>query len=346
MRRFCRILAFTCGALLLLGTGRSSHADSNKIVTVYTARHTPADDQLYQLFTKETGIKVVLVQSKAQELLQRIKLEDTNSDADVFFSSDATDLWHGADANLLQPIQSADILAEVPAKLRDPQNRWIAVSYRTRLFVYDTTRVKPNKVPDYESLADPRWQSQILTRSATTSDIQAWVAAMIDALGADAAEAWAKGMAQNFGHQPGGSDVEQITSMLAGNGTIAICSSDKVARLLATNQDATLRQQLAHVGILYPNQDNRGAHIDLAGAGLVAHAPHQANALKFLAFLVSPEAQHLFTDVNFEFPVRNDVPNNATVAAWGDLKTDDPRVAALVKNNTAAILMLSRVGWQ
>jgi len=345
MRRFCRILAFACSALLFPGVVQPGHADSNHIVTVYSARHTPADDQLYRLFTKETGIKVVLVQSKPEELLQRIKLEDENSDADVFFTSDAADLWHGADANLLQPIQSAEVLAHVPAKLRDPQNRWIATSYRARLIVYDTTRVKPSKIPAYESLADPRWQSQILTRSATTSDIQAWVAAMIDALGAEAAEAWAKGMAQNFGHQPGGSDAEQITSMLAGNGSIAICSSDKVARFLTT-QDPSLRQQLAHVGVLYPNQDDRGAHIDLAGAGLVAHAPHPANALKFLAFLVSPEAQHLFTEVNFEFPVRTDVPNNAIVASWGDLKTDDPRVAALVRNNTTAILMLSRVGWQ
>lgn len=345
MRRFCRILACASSALLLLGAVPPAGADSNNIVTVYSARHTPADDQLYQLFTKETGIKIVLVQSKPNELLQRIKLEAENSDADVFVTSDAADLYHATDFNLLQPIQSAEVLAHVPAKLRDPENRWIAIAFRARLFVYDTTRVKPNKIPTYESLADPRWQSQVLTRSATTTDVQAWVAAMIDALGQDATEAWARGVAQNFGRHPAGSDAEQVTAMLAGNGSIAVCSSDKIARLFAT-QDPALRQQLAHLGVLYPDQEDRGTHIDLAGAGLAAHAPHAANALKFLAFLVSPEAQHLFTEVNFEFPARADAPNNAIVASWGDLKTDDPRVAAQVRNNAAAILMLDRVGWE
>jgi iron(III) transport system substrate-binding protein len=345
MRRFCRILACASGVLLLLGAAQPAPADGNNIVTVYSARHTPADEELYQLFTKETGIKVVLVQSKPNELLQRIKLEAENSDADVFITSDAADLYHATDFNLLQPIQSADVIDHVPAKLRDPQNRWVAITYRARIFVYDKTRVKAGKIPTYESLADPRWQSQVLTRSATTPDVQAWVAAMIDAVGQDAAEAWARGMAQNFGRHPGGSDTEQITAMLAGNGSIAVCSSDKVARFFTT-QNAALRQQLAHLGILYPNQDDRGTHIDLAGAGMAVHAPHAANALKLLEFLVSSEAQHLFTEINFEFPARADAPSNAIIAAWGDLKADDPRVAALVRNNTAAILMMSRAGWE
>lgn len=347
MRFPCRIPALGCLALMLLAFAapRPGAADSGNTITIYSARRTPVDSQLYQLFTQKTGIKVNVVESKPNELLQRIKLEDDHSDADIFMTVDAADLWHATDENLLQPLTSADIIAQVPAKLRDPQNRWIAFASRTRLIVYDKNKVKLSKLSTYEALADPRWQSEILARSATTDDTQALVATMIDAIGAERTEAWAKGMAQNFGRRPQGSDSDQIAAILAGNGVIAICSSDKVGHMFST-KNPSLQQQLQQLGVFYPDQQDRGAHIDLAGAGLVAHAPHPANAVKFLEFLISPDAQRLIADVNFEYPVRADVAANPVIAAWGDFKADDPRVPALVRNNAAAILLMSRVGWQ
>ncbi|HVJ43136.1 MAG TPA: extracellular solute-binding protein [Dongiaceae bacterium] len=324
---------------------RPSRADSDHILNIYSARRTPVDAQLYQLFTEKTGITINVVQSKPSELLQRIKLEGDNSDADIFVTVDANDLWRAADYKLLQPVSSTELAAQVPAKMRDPQNRWFAFSSRARVIVYDKSKVKLSKLSTYEALADPKWQSEILTRSATADDIQAMVATMIDAIGADRTQAWARGMAQNFGRQPEGSDGDQVVAMLAGNGSIALCSSDKIARLFTT-QDPTLKQSLQHIGIFFPNQQDRGVHIDLAGGGVAAHAPHLANAVKFLEFMVSPEAQRLIADVGFQYPVRADVAPNPVVAGWGSFKADDPRVEALARNNGAAILLMSRAGWQ
>jgi len=349
MRCSRRILTLGSLALMVLCATiqpmRPSRADDDHILNLYSARRTPVDAQLYKLFTDKSGIKINVVQGKPSELLQRIKLEGDNSTADVFVTADANDLWRAADYKLLRPVTSAELAAQVPPKLRDPQNRWFAFSSRARVIVYDKSKVKPGKLSTYEALADPKWQSEILTRSATADDIQALVATMIGAIGQDRTQAWTRGMAQNFGRQPGGSDGDQVVAMLAGNGSIALCSSDKIARLFTT-KDPALKQSLQHVGIFFPNQQDRGTHIDLSGAGVAAHAPHLENAVKFLEFMVSPDAQRLIADVNFQYPVRADVAPNPVVAAWGTFKADDPRVDALARNNGAAILMMSRAGWQ
>jgi len=326
----------------MLSPLRPAIADDDDTLTIFTARHFPADDQLYQLFTKETGIRTVVVLGKANELMQRMQLEGEDSSADIFIAGDAGTLWHAAQKNLLQPATSAVLTDHVPAGLRDPQNRWVAFSSRARIIVYDRKRVKLRELSTYEALADPKLQSDILIRSATSLDNQSMLAAMIDAIGADKTEDWVKGLVQNFARDPRGADSDQIQAVVNLEGTIAISDSYYLARMQAGKTAGTLEG----LGVFFPNQHDRGVFINISGGGIAAHAPHRANAAKFLDFMLSPEAQRLITDLNFEYPVRDDVAPTATLKAWGTFKADKLRAAAMAQNNAAAIDLMNQIGWR
>src|SRR5258707_11199859 len=166
-RRALALAGIAVLALVIVLAGpRTARADDDKVVNIYSSRHYPSDDQLYELFTKETGIQVKVIQGKAEELTQRIKLEGDSSPADVFITVDAGNLWRAEQENLLQPISSKELTDNVPASLRDPQNRWYAFSSRARVIIYDKNKVKPNELSTYENLADPKWLGQILVRSS------------------------------------------------------------------------------------------------------------------------------------------------------------------------------------
>jgi iron(III) transport system substrate-binding protein len=334
-------LTFLTTATMLLPV-RPAVADDDDILTIYTARHFPADDQLYQLFTKETGIRTLIVPGKADELMQRMQLEGEDSSADIFIAGDAGTLWHAAQNGLLQPATAAMPMDHVPAGLRDTQNRWFAFSSRARIIVYDRKRVKLRELSTYEALADPKLQSDILIRPATSLDNQSMVAAMIDAIGADKTEDWVKGLVQNFARDPRGADSDQIQAVVNLEGTIAISDSYYLARMQAGKEAHTLEG----LGVFFPNQHDRGAYINISGGGIATHAPHQANAVKFLDFMLSPEAQRLITDLNFEYPVRDDVAPTATIKAWGPFKSDKLRAAAMAQNNAAAINLMNQIGWR
>ncbi len=347
---FRRVARLASAAVVMIGAGiagplAAQAEDSAKVVNIYSSRHYPSDDQIYKLFTEKTGIEVKVIQGKAEELMQRIKLEGDSSPADVFITVDAGNLWRAEEEKVLQPIQSSELVEHVPESLRDPQNRWFAFSYRARVIIYDKNKVKLKHLSTYEDLADPRWQGQILVRSSNNIYNQSLVAAMIDAIGKEKTEAWAKGLVANFARKPQGADTDQIKALAAGEGTIAISNTYYFARLLSSD-DAALKQSLEHVGVFFPNQQDRGTHINISGAGVTVNAPHKDNAIRFLEFMISPEVQRLLTDINFEYPVRPDVPPAAVIAAWGPFKADSLHVAALGKNNPDAVELMDRAGWR
>lgn len=327
-----------------LSRSRPAVADDDSTLTIFSARHSPADDKLYQLFTKQTGIVVTVIQGKPDELMQRMKLEAENGMADLFIAGDAGNLWHAAQGGLLQPATSAELTDHIPAGMRDPQNRWFAFSSRGRILVYDRKRVKLKTLSTYEGLADPRWQSDILIRSAINLDNQSMLAAMIDAIGAAKSEDWVRGLVQNFARSPRGTDADQVRAILNLQGTIAVINSNSFAAMLSGG-NGNVNTSLQGVAVFFPNQHDRGVSINISGAGIATHAPHPANASKFLAFMLSPETQRLITDLNLEYPVRDDVTPTASLAAWGAFKADAPRAAAMGQNNAAAIDIMNRVGW-
>lgn len=348
LRRFLQIATVATLAIGSTAIGSISAAqadDAEKVVNIYSSRHYPSDEQIYKLFTEKTGIQVKVIQGKAEELIQRIKLEGESSPADLFITVDAGNLWRAEEDQLLQPIKSQELEEHVPPNLRDPQGRWYAFSTRARVIIYDKNKVKPGELSTYEELADPKWQGDILVRSSNNIYNQSLVAAMIDSIGEEKTEAWAKGLVENFARKPQGGDIEQIKALAAGEGTIAISNTYYFARLLA-GKDEQLKKSLAHIGVFFPNQQDRGTHINVSGAGVTVYAPHKDNAVKFLEFMLTPEVQRLLTDVNFEFPARPDVKPADIVASWGTFKADSLHVSALGKNNPEAVELMDRVGWR
>jgi iron(III) transport system substrate-binding protein len=341
MHRFMRASAVALG--LLLGTGAQAQAEET--VNIYSARHYPSDEILFDLFTKQTGIAVKVINGNAEELMQRQQQEGESSPADVLITVDAGNLWRAQEMGLFQGVQSAVLEKEIPDNLRDPQGRWFAFSKRARVVIYNPEKVKPEELSTYGDLADPKWKGRVLIRSSNNIYNQSLVAAMIETEGVAKTEAWVKGLVENFARKPEGGDTDQIAALIAGVGDVAISNTYYFARML-TGKDEALKQKAQRLAIFFPNQQERGTHINISGAGVAAHAPNRANAVKFLEFLIGPEAQKVFADANNEFPVRGDVAPAPVVAAWGDFKADPVSVTALGKNNAEAVRIMDRADWR
>jgi iron(III) transport system substrate-binding protein len=335
-------LATSAAGLALLAGRRASAAET---VNVYSARHYPSDQILFDLFTKETGIAVQVINGNAEELMQRQKQEAENSPADVLITVDAGNLWRAQEMGLFQGVKSALLDKEIPENLRDPQGRWFAFSKRARVIIYNPDKVKLEELSTYQDLADPKWKGRVLVRSSNNIYNQSLVSAMIETEGAEKTEAWAKGLVANFARKPEGGDIDQIMALTAGLGDVAISNSYYFARMLNSDKP-DIKAKVEKLKIFFPNQQARGTHINISGAGVAAYAPNPANAVKFLEFLISPEAQKVFADANNEFPVRADVPAAPVVAAWGDFKADPVSVTALGKNNAEAVKIMDRVEWR
>ena len=338
-----RLLAAASALPLAAPFIRRAQADAGA-VNVYSARHYPSDQTLFDMFTKETGITVNAIQGVAEELMQRQQMEGDSSPADVLITVDAGNLWRAEQWNLLQPIQSAVLDKEVPANLRHPENLWFSFSTRARVILRDKNKVKDGDIATYEALADPKWQGKVLITTSNSIYNQSLLASIIEADGSEKAEAWAKGLVANLARKPEGADTEQALALAAGVGELAVSNSYYFGRLLGRDEET--RKKLDHIGIVFPNQSDRGAHINVSGGGVAAYAPNKENAVKFLEFLVSPEAQKVFADANYEFPIRAGVAPIDIVQAWGTFKTDPVNVSALGKNNAEAVRIMDRAGWR
>ncbi len=342
--------ALTRRSLLLSAAGlagssalRPARADAGE-VNIYSARHYPADDQLFARFTEETGIAVNQIKGKGEELMERIKLEGDQSPCDLFVTVDAGNLWRAQDQGIYQAVSSPELTQYIPANLREPSGLWFAFAKRARVFVYDTTKVKAEELSTYEDLATAKWKGRILIRSSDNIYNQSLVASIIHNDGAEAAEAWCRGIVANMARPPKGGDIDQINALVAGEGDIAVSNTYYFARLQSGDDDE-LKAKLKNCRVFFPNQDGRGTHVNVSGAGVAAHAPNKDNAIKFLEFLVSPEAQAIFAGANFEYPVRDGAEQSPVIASWGTFKEDELNVAELGKNNAQAVMIMDRAGW-
>jgi iron(III) transport system substrate-binding protein len=342
-------MAVGCSKPSTSGSAGVNQADSNTAaankVNVYSARHYDTDQSLYDNFTKETGIQVNLIEGKEDELLERIKTEGANSPADVFITVDAGRLWRAEKEGVLQSIASPALEKAVSANLRHPQGLWFGLTKRARIIVYNKAQVKPSELSTYEALAEPKWKGRVCVRSSTNVYNQSLLSSMIESEGAAAAEKWAKGLVANFAREPEGGDIDQIKAVAAGTCDVAIVNHYYVARLAKSNdpQDQAVTQQ---VGVFFPNQNGRGTHINISGAGIVVSAPDQENGVKFLEYLVSPEAQKIFAEGNDEYPVVAGVQAAPILKSYGDFKADAINVSAYGRNSPEAVKIADRVGWK
>lgn len=318
---------------------------TDAIVNVYSARHYDVDDDLFASFTEQSGIEVNVVEAQSDELIERITAEGEASPADVFITVDAGRLWRAEQAGIFQPVSSAVLDAKVPKNLRHPDGLWYGLTKRARVIVYNVDAVDPAELSTYEALAEPAWLGRVCVRSSGNIYNQSLLGSLIETIGLESTESWAEGLVNNFARDPDGGDVNQIKAVAAGQCDVAIANHYYWARL-AKSDEPESQDVVAKTAVFFPNQNNRGTHVNISGVGVVAGADNKESAIAFLEFLVSPEAQQVFANSNNEYPVVEGIDIDPIVAELGDFKVDEVNVSAYGRNNPDVVKLVDRVGWQ
>ena len=315
-----------------------------KVLNLYSARHYQTDERLYENFTQQTGIKINRIEGKEDELMERLRNEGANSPADVFITVDATRLAVADSYGLFAPVKSKLLESRIPAHLHT--DTWFAFSTRARVIIYNRSAVKAEDVQTYASLADPKLKGKVCSRSGAHPYNLSLVASLIAHDGEAKTEEWAKGVVANFARAPKGGDTDQIKSVAAGECGVAVSNTYYLARLIRSDK-VDDRRMMERVGIVWPNQANRGTHINISGAGMVKTAKNPEAAVKFLEYLASDEAQRYFADGNNEWPVVTGVAtNNPALEAMGKFKADNLPIGNLARNVAAAQKLLDRAGYR
>ncbi len=336
-----RALAAATGLALALSGGIAAAQEVN----LYTARHYQTDEAFYENFTKATGIKVNRIEGKAGALLERLKSEGANSPADVFITVDAGNLWRADQAELFQPIESAALERRIPENLRHPNGHWFGFSTRARVIYTSKDRVAEGEILNYEDLADPKWKGRVCIRSSSNIYNQSLVGSMIEAKGEAGAEAWAKAVVGNFAREPEGGDTDQIRAVAAGECDVAVGNHYYYVRLATKPKDKD-KGVADKIRVVFPNQGNRGTHVNVSGAGVLKNAPNKEAAIAFIEYLAGSEAQRYFADGNNEFPVVEEVEANGAVIALGKFERDPVKVAIYGENQPLAQKIMDRAGWK
>jgi iron(III) transport system substrate-binding protein len=328
--------------LTLLGPVPSLAAEE---LNLYSSRQEDLIKPLLDRFSERTGIRVNLVTGKDDALLQRLKSEGPNSPADLLLTADAGRLYRAKAAGSTQAIRSETLEAAIPATYRDPQGHWWGLTLRARPILYAKGRLDPASLSTYEALADPKFKGRICIRSSDSIYNQSLVASLIAADGAEATEAWARGLVANLARPPKGGDRDQIKAAAAGECEIAIANTYYLAGMLES-KDESDRTAAAAMGVFWPDQAGRGVHVNVSGAAVTAGARHRDSAIRLMEFLASPESQAWYAERNGEYPIRPDVPIGATLAAWGTFKADPLGLERLGELNAEAVRMMDRAGWR
>ncbi len=314
-------------------------------VNLYSARKEKLIKPLLDKFTAATNIKVNLLTGKADALLKRMESEGKNTPADILITVDAGRLHRAKMMGLLQTIESETLNKAVPAHLRDKEGQWYGLSLRARPIMYAKGRINESQLFNYEDLAHPKWKGTICVRGSGNIYNQSLVASMIAANGEEKTEAWAKGLVKNFARSPKGGDRDQIKAVAAGQCDIAIANTYYLGKMLK-GKDKDQRRAAKMVSVFWPNQENRGAHVNVSGAGITTAAKNKENAIKLLEFLVNDESQAWYAKVNHEYPIRKDVVTSKLLKKLGDFKADQINLTLLGENNPLAVKIMDRAGWK
>ncbi len=321
--------------------GGSAAAELN----LYSARHYQTDEALYENFTEATGIRINRIEGKGDELLQRILSEGQNSPADILLTVDIGRLYRAEQAGIFQPVDSEILDRAVPANLRHPEGLWFGLSSRARLIFYDKSRVAEGAISSYEELADPKWRGKVCIRESGNVYNQSLLASLVAVNGEAAAEAWARGVVANFARQPVKGDTNQLRGIGTGECHLAVANSYYFVRLITRPkpEDEGLADK---IGVVFPNQEGRGTHINISGGGVLRTAPHPEAAVRFLEYLVSAEAQAYFAEGNNEYPVVDQVATDSALARLGSFKADSADIAKIGPHQETAQKIFDRVGWR
>ncbi|WP_235863973.1 extracellular solute-binding protein [Sutcliffiella halmapala] len=327
-----------------MNRGESSE-DKQQVVNVFTARHYQIDNEIFREFTKQTGIQVNEVKGTAEELVERMKREGKGSSADLFIAVDGGALNFAKQSGVLQPITSEIFLRNVPEEWRDPDNYWAGIATRSRVIVYAKDRVNPDQLSTYEDLTSELWKGKVLVRSASSLYNQSLLASFIELYGESEAEKWAEGIARNLSRDPEGGDRAQAKAIAAKVGDVAIMNTYYIGQMSAS-PDPEEREIVENLGVLFPNQQTTGAHMNISGIGLAKHTPNKDNALKLAEFLTSSEGQTMLTQGSYEFPVNGEANMPEMLKNWKNFKQQPVDIASLGRFHKQTKEIFERVGWK
>ncbi len=323
----------------------SSIAYATSEVNVYSHRHYASDKQLFKMFEKQTGIKVNIVKAKANELIKRLEKEGVNSPADLLITADVGRLYLAQQKGLLQSVHSKYLNETIPAHLRDKDNYWFALTKRARVIVYNKDKVNPNELSTYEDLTSKKWHKRVLIRKSSNIYNQSLLASFIASQGPEKAKAWAKGIVNNMARVPAGSDRDQMKAVVAGVGDVAIVNTYYVGKLLNSKKKNEVMVG-SKMGVFFPNQKGRGTHINISGIAMTYSSKNKENAIKLMEFLVSPKAQKVFAEANYEYPINKNVKYSKLLQSWGTFKEDTIPLYKLGVYNASAVRMFDEVNWK
>lgn len=328
---------WTWTAALLLGLSSAGYAADE--IVVYSSRNEQLIKPLFDAYTAQTGVRVKFITDKEGPLLERLKAEGADTPADLLITVDAGNLWLAAREAVLGEVNSKVLAANIPAHLRDPGGRWFGLSIRARTIVYHTERAKTAELSTYEDLADPKWRGRLCLRTSKKVYNQSLVAMMIARLGEEQTEKIVRGWVANLATQPLLDDTKVMEAIAAGQCDAGIVNTYYYGRLMQKQPDLKL-------ALFWPNQKDRGVHVNVSGAGVTRYARHRAAAVKFLEWLSSEQAQSLFADADMEYPVNPKVKPHPAVAAWGGFKQDMLNVAEAGRLQPQAVKLMDRAGYK
>lgn len=326
------------------GMGSPDTLTSSEL-NIYSARKEALIKPLLDRFSEATGTQINLVTGKGDALLTRLQSEGINSPADLLLTVDAGRLYRAQQAGVLQPMISELLHAAIPQHLRSTDDQWFGLSVRARVIVYAKDRVGVKQLSNYEALAEPRWRGKVCVRSSSNIYNQSLVASMLATEGMQHTETWLEGLVANFARTPAGGDRDQIKAVAAGLCDVAIVNSYYLGGMLRSSDPAQLKAA-SSVGLFWPNQDGRGTHINISGAGVTRSSQNPELAAQLIAFLASDESQRWYAEMNNEFPVRADIEVSETLRTWGGFDADQLNVTELGRNNANAIMAMDRAGWK
>jgi iron(III) transport system substrate-binding protein len=322
-------------AVLLVAVAALARVEAAEVV-VYSARHY-GDEAAFAAFTKKTGIQLKVLNGGSGELFERLKAEGNRTPADILLTVDAGNLWNAARAGVLARLDSPELQANIPAHLRDPGGRWVALTMRARTIVYNTRKVRPAELGTYEGLGDPKWKGRLCLRPSSYIYSQSLLATMIKRQGEakteDVVRRWVANRPILIN-----SDSKILEAIASGQCDVGLTNHYYLARLLAKTPDVP-------VAPFWANQRTTGVHVNISGAGITTHAKRRAQALEFLEFLSTPEAQQRFADLSFEYPANPHAAVHPLVARWGTFKQDNVNVAAAGEFQAAAVRLADRAGY-
>lgn len=330
---------------LLVGIFSPSIQADDKEITLYTQRHYGFDEELHRKFTEETGIKVNVVKAGADELIARLQEEGENTSADLFMTADGAGLDRAAKAGLLEAMPDFAELKNVPEELKDVDKKWVAITKRARVLAYSKDRVKAEELSTYEDLADPKWKGRLSIRSSTNAYNQSLMTTLIAANGKEEALEWATAVRKNMARPPQGSDRDQIRAVAAGLADVALVNTYYVG-LLENSEEEKDRKAAAAIKLFFPNQSNRGTHVNISGAGVVKGTDKKEEVTRFLSFLLSDEVQAMYPVNTFEYPVVSSVDWSDRQKEWGSFKADAVPLSSMGDLTAEAVRLFNQAGWE